>query len=66
MFEETIKNGGKVFLNYDDPIIKEKHSRGGKLISYGFSGRVDVRGKINSYTDDGKPVVSIEYKKKNY
>ncbi|MDZ7624915.1 MAG: UDP-N-acetylmuramoyl-tripeptide--D-alanyl-D-alanine ligase [Ignavibacteriaceae bacterium] len=66
LFEETIKNGGKVFLNYDDPIIKEKHSRGGKRISYGFSGRVDVRGKINSYTDDGKPVVSIEYKKKNY
>jgi UDP-N-acetylmuramoyl-tripeptide--D-alanyl-D-alanine ligase len=66
LFEETIRNGGKVFLNYDDPIIKEKHSRGGKLISYGFSGRVDVRGNINSYTDDGKPVVSIEYKKKNY
>ena len=66
LFEETIRNGGKVFLNYDDPIIKEKHSRGGKRISYGFSGRVDVRGKINSYTDDGKPVVSIEYKKKNY
>ena len=66
LFEETIKNGGKVFLNYDDPIIKEKHSRGGKRISYGFSGRVDVRGKINSYTEDSKPVVSIEYKKKNY
>jgi len=66
LFEETIRNGGKVFLNYDDPIIKEKHSREGKLISYGFSGRVDVRGKINSYTADGKPVVSIEYKKKNY
>jgi len=66
LFDETISNGGKVFLNYDDPIIKEKHSRGGKQISYGFSGRVDVRGKINSYTDDGKPVVSIEYKKKNY
>jgi UDP-N-acetylmuramoyl-tripeptide--D-alanyl-D-alanine ligase len=66
LFEETIRNEGKVFLNYDDPIIKEKHSRRGKLISYGFSGRVDVRGKINSYTGDGKPVVSIEYKKKNY
>ncbi|MBE0572418.1 MAG: UDP-N-acetylmuramoyl-tripeptide--D-alanyl-D-alanine ligase [Ignavibacteriaceae bacterium] len=66
LFDETIRNGGKVFLNYDDPIIKAKHSRGGKRISYGFSGRVDVRGKINSYTDDGKPVVTIKYKKKNY
>ena len=66
LFEETFKNGGKVFLNYDDPIIKEKHSREGKRISYGFSGRVDVRGKINSYTDDGKPIIGITYKKKNY
>jgi UDP-N-acetylmuramoyl-tripeptide--D-alanyl-D-alanine ligase len=66
LFEETIKNVGKVFINYDDPIIKEKHSREGKRIRYGFSGRVDVRGKINIYTDDGKPVVSIEFKKKNY
>jgi UDP-N-acetylmuramoyl-tripeptide--D-alanyl-D-alanine ligase len=66
LFEETIRNGGKVFLNYDDPIIKAKHSHRGKQVSYGFTGQVDVRGKINSYTDDGKPVVSIEYKKKNY
>ncbi|MGE5811315.1 MAG: UDP-N-acetylmuramoyl-tripeptide--D-alanyl-D-alanine ligase, partial [Ignavibacteria bacterium] len=65
LFEETIRNGGKIFLNYDDPIIKEKHSRGRKRISYGFSGRVSVRGKINSYTNDGKPVVSVDYKKKN-
>jgi UDP-N-acetylmuramoyl-tripeptide--D-alanyl-D-alanine ligase len=27
LFEETIRNGGKVFLNYDDPIIKAKHSK---------------------------------------
>jgi UDP-N-acetylmuramoyl-tripeptide--D-alanyl-D-alanine ligase len=66
LFEETIKNGGKVFLNYDDPIINEKHSRIGKQISYGFSGKVDVLGKLISYTDDGKPVVGITYKKKNY
>ncbi len=56
LFEETIRNGGKVFLNYDDPIIKAKHSRKGKQISYGFSERVDVQGKLKSYTDDGKPV----------
>lgn len=66
LFEETISNGGKVFLNYDDPIIKEKHSRGGKRTSYGFSGRVDVKGKINFYTEDGKPIIGITYKKKNY
>jgi len=66
LFEETIRNGGKVFLNYDDPIIKAKHSNKGKQISYGYSGKVDVLGKLISYTDDGKPVVGITYKKKNY
>ncbi len=54
LFEETISNGGKVFLNYDDPIIKAKHSRKGKHISYGFSGRVDVQGKMKSYNEDGQ------------
>ncbi len=66
LFDETIRNDGKVFLNYDDPIIKAKHSRKGKHISYGFSGKVDVPGKIKSYTDDGKPVIGINYKKKKY
>jgi len=45
LFEETISNGGKVFLNYDDPIIRAKHSSKGKQISYGFSGGVDVQGE---------------------
>jgi UDP-N-acetylmuramoyl-tripeptide--D-alanyl-D-alanine ligase len=66
LFEETIRNGGKVFLNFDDPILKAKYLRKGNCISYGFSGRVDVQGKIKSYTEDGKPVIEITYKKKNY
>ncbi len=66
LFDETIRTGGKVFLNYDDPIIKTKHSKNGDHISYAFSGKVDVLGKIKSYTDDGKPVIEINYKKKKY
>ena len=66
LFEETIKNDSKIFLNYDDPIIKAKHSKKGKRISYGFSGKVDVRGRLKSYAEDGKPVMNISYKKKNY
>jgi len=64
LFEETIKNNGKVFLNYDDPIIKANHSDKGKNISFGFTGNVDVRGKIISFTDDGKPIIEINYKKR--
>jgi len=66
LFEETISNGGKIFLNYDDPMIRARHLHKGKQISYGLSGRVDVQGKIKSYTEDGKPIVRVTYKKKNY
>jgi UDP-N-acetylmuramoyl-tripeptide--D-alanyl-D-alanine ligase len=66
LFEETINNGGKVFLNYDDPMIKAQHSRQGKQISFGFSGSTDVRSELKSYTDDGKPVIEVSYKKKYF
>jgi UDP-N-acetylmuramoyl-tripeptide--D-alanyl-D-alanine ligase len=64
LFEETIRNCGKVFLNYDDPIIKAKHSGKVYYISYGVSGKVDVLGKIKLFTDDGRPVIEIYNKKK--
>ncbi|MGB5530439.1 MAG: UDP-N-acetylmuramoyl-tripeptide--D-alanyl-D-alanine ligase [Ignavibacteriaceae bacterium] len=66
IFDETIRHKGKVFLNYDDPIIKGKHSKNSKKFTFGFSGKVDVRGRIQSYTDDGKPMVEIKYKKSNH
>ncbi|MBK9097785.1 MAG: UDP-N-acetylmuramoyl-tripeptide--D-alanyl-D-alanine ligase [bacterium] len=66
LFEETIKNGGKVFLNYDDPIIKAKHSGKGNRVSFGFSGRVNVKAKLKNFTDDGKPVIEVSYKKKRF
>ena len=64
LLEETIHNGGKVFLNYDDPIIKSKHTRNSNQISYGFSGKADVQAKLKSFTDEGKPVLEIIYKKR--
>ncbi|MCW9097787.1 MAG: Mur ligase family protein, partial [Ignavibacteriaceae bacterium] len=66
LFDETIRSNGKVFLNYDDPIIKENHSRIGRQVTFGSSGRVDVKGKIKSYTEDGKPEIEIKYRKKNH
>jgi len=65
LFNSTIENGGKVFLNYDDPIIKAKHSKKGRQVSYGFNGKVDVKGKIIFFNDDGLPVIDIINNKKN-
>lgn len=64
LFDETIRNKGKVFLNYDDPIIKQKHSSKGNKIRYGFEGKVDVKGKIKSFTDDGRPLIEVNYQNK--
>jgi UDP-N-acetylmuramoyl-tripeptide--D-alanyl-D-alanine ligase len=66
LFDETVSNNGKVFLNYDDPIIKEQHSSRGKHLTFGFSGRVDVKGKIKQFNKDGKVVLEIEYRKKKH
>lgn len=66
LFEETIQNGGKVFLNYDDPMIKAKHSRKSNQITYGFSGRPDVQAKVKSYTEEGRPNIEIRYKRKSF
>jgi len=65
LFDATIKNGGKVFLNYDDPIIKAKHSRKGNRVSFGFKGKVDVKGKIRSLNDQGLPLIEIIHNKKS-
>jgi len=66
LLDETIRNNGKVFLNYDDPIIKEKYFRKGKQVTFGSSGSVDIKGKVKSYTEDGKPAIEIKYRKKNH
>lgn len=66
LFDETIKNDGKVFLNYDDPIIKEKHSPKSKKVKFGFYGKVDVKGNLKSFTIDGKPEIEITYKNKKH
>ena len=66
LFDETIRNKGKIFLNYDDPIIRQKHTSKGKQITLGFSGKVDVKGKIKSYTTDGKPIIEMRSGKQNY
>ncbi|MFC2103078.1 UDP-N-acetylmuramoyl-tripeptide--D-alanyl-D-alanine ligase [Bacteroidota bacterium] len=60
----TRKNKGVVFINYDDPMLKGYSNNLDDFISFGFNDKVDVKGKITSYTNDGKPVVRVKYKSK--
>jgi UDP-N-acetylmuramoyl-tripeptide--D-alanyl-D-alanine ligase len=60
----TKNNNGKVFINYDDPMLKGYAQNLDDFISFGFNGKADVRGTITSYSPDGRPVVKVEYKNK--
>ena len=66
LFNETVNRTGKVFINADDQTIK-KHSNDYKnKISYGFNGKVDVKGKILGYTDDGRTKILISRSGKSF
>ncbi len=56
-------HGGKVFLNLDDPILKKTSKNYWNKITYGFKGNADVKGKILSYTNDGRPKIQIGFNK---
>ncbi len=66
LFYETIKNNGKVFINNDDPVTKGFAGKSNNQVTYGFSGRTDLKAKIKTYSADGKPVIEIKYKNKKF
>jgi UDP-N-acetylmuramoyl-tripeptide--D-alanyl-D-alanine ligase len=60
LLDITEMHGGKVLLNTDDPIIKKYSKNYWNKISYGFNGKVDIKGKILGYTRDGKSRVQLK------
>lgn len=59
LFDETIKNNGKLFINYDDPLIRNYKVKRDCAVKYSIKSRTNVYGKIKKYTDDGRPVVEL-------
>jgi UDP-N-acetylmuramoyl-tripeptide--D-alanyl-D-alanine ligase len=60
LFDETIKNNGKLFINYDDQFIKKYNVKRESAVKYSLKTRTDVYGKIKKYTEDGKPVIELK------
>ena len=44
LFDETQKNKGKIFLNYDEPLLKNLYNKFNNCTTYGFNNNVDVKG----------------------
>ena len=66
LFDAAKINAGKIFINYDDPLLIKYSGKFKNSISFGFDKRVDVSGRIINYTDDGRPVVEVTKKNKKY
>jgi len=64
LFSVTEKCGGTIFVNIDDPIIKNGSKSYSNKITYGFAGAADIKGKILEYLDDGRTLIEITSKGK--
>ncbi len=62
LFETTVKGKGTIFINNDDELLSRFNGYK-KKITFGIRKGSDVKGKILKYTDDGKPVIELRYKK---
>ena len=61
LFAETLKNGGTIFVNNDDPIIKYETRSVKRKITFGFKGKPNIKGKMEGYTPEGRTKLSVEY-----
>lgn len=64
LLDVTENLGGKVLLNTDDPIVKKYSRNYSNKITFGFGGKVDVKGKIVGFTEDGRTKIEVSYKNK--
>jgi len=63
---ENVKSTGKVLINNDDELLRTIKKNYKNKITYGFYGKVDVKGKKLGFTNDGKTKVEIKYKNKKF
>lgn len=64
LFKATKKNNGTLFINYDDPMLKNSFSSYRNRISYSFSSNTMIKGKLLGPDEKGKERVEIKYKNK--
>lgn len=64
LLKVTEKRGGKVLLNMDDPILKRNASQFKNKLTFGFKGKVDVKGKLLGFTNDGRTKMEVKFRNK--
>lgn len=64
LFDAADKNGGTLFINNDDDLLRKSAGNYKKKITYAFENDAEVKGKISDYTEEGKAVVEVKFKNK--
>jgi UDP-N-acetylmuramoyl-tripeptide--D-alanyl-D-alanine ligase len=59
----NIKSDGKILINNDDKLLSIIKQNYKNKVTYGFTGKVDVKGKRLGFTDDGYGKLEVKYKK---
>lgn len=66
LFRITDDNGGIVFINNDDTLIKNSKKYFKNKITYGFSDGSNLKAKVSGQTKDGRDIIEIKYHNRNY
>jgi UDP-N-acetylmuramoyl-tripeptide--D-alanyl-D-alanine ligase len=64
LFNSTISQNGILFINNEDRLLNNCIKNYPKILSFGFQKDSDIIGNIDSYTNDGRPVIEVVYKNK--
>ncbi|HQF42000.1 MAG TPA: UDP-N-acetylmuramoyl-tripeptide--D-alanyl-D-alanine ligase [Ignavibacteriaceae bacterium] len=64
LFDETIKRGGKIFINNDDKLLKKAGKKIKNKVTFALTEKADYKSKILGYDKLAKPRIEIKHKKK--
>jgi UDP-N-acetylmuramoyl-tripeptide--D-alanyl-D-alanine ligase len=64
LFDEAIRNKGTIFINNDDESLFGAKKNYTKRITYGFSRKASIQGKLLGYSKDYKPIICVRHKNK--
>ncbi len=64
LFESAFLKKGILFINNDDPLLKNTMKNYNNRITFGFSNNSDVKGKIKGFENSGQSRIQIQYKNK--
>lgn len=65
LFQFLRKKNGFVFVNNDEPLIKNQAKGMKRKLTFGFSSKSDVKGKIISLNGFAQPTLKVSYKGKS-